>query len=195
VLDWVKGEGGTVKNSDGTSMIHATTGGRVFGSEHPFSQKNIIFVIASTVDGVLVTATMAHPRKTFDSRSKQVRVKAGWGYLANQLWASIEGGELAKKVQRPIDEQRKELERTEGRVKWKIAIWSVVETLLVVGEFFVGGDIHGDVVSDLAGVAWLALLLVFFVLLLPLVIWLGILRNVRFALKRIEWREDLGLKY
>ncbi|MDD1769626.1 MAG: hypothetical protein LUO79_00930 [Methanomassiliicoccales archaeon] len=196
VLDWLKGENGAATSSDGTSTIIAIMGSRrIFGSEHPYSLKNMIFVIAPTAEGVVVTATMTHGRTAYDSQSKRRRVKAGWGYLAEHLWASIEGGELAKKVQRPIAQQKAELQNTERRVKRKIALWSVVEILLIVGEFFLGGDVHGDVVSDIVGIAWLAILVMFFVLLLPLAIWLGILTNVRYALKRIEWREGLGLKY
>jgi len=196
VLAWLKGENGTVTSSDGTSTIIAVVGGRrIFGSEHPYSLKSIIFVIAPTAEGVVVTATMTHARPTYDGRSKKSRVKAGWGYLADHIWASIEGGELAKKMQRPIEQQREELQHTERRVKTKIALWSVVEILLIVGEFFLGGDVHGDVVSDIVGIAWLAILFVFFVLLLPLAVWLGILTNVRYMLKRIEWREGLGLKF
>ncbi len=196
IIAWLKGEQATVTQEDGKSTIVATLGGRrIFGSEHPLSQKNVIFVIATTAEGVVVTATMSHPRNTYDSRMKQSRVKAGWGYLANTLWALIEGGELAKKYLHPIEEQRRELERTEGRVKRKIAIWSMVEVVLVVGEFFLGESVQGDIMGSLVGIAWLTLLIVFFCLLLPLIVWLGILTNVRYALKRVAWREDLGLKY
>ena len=196
MLDWLKGENAAVAHEDGKSTIIARQGARgIFGSEHPFSLKNIIFVLATTSDGVVVTATMTHARVVYDSRLKQSRIKAGWGYLANTLWASIEGGELAKKYLHPIEEQRAELERTEGSVKRKIAIWSMVEVVLVVGEFFLGDYVQGSPLESLAGIVWLALLIVFFVLLLPLAIWLGILTNVRYALKRIAWRQDLGLKY
>ena len=196
VLEWLRGEDAKVTISDGASTIIATMGGRrIFGSEHPFSQKGIMIVLATTGGDVLATATMTHARHNYDSQSKRVRVKAGWGYLANQLWASIEGGELAEKYLHPIDQQRKELETTEGMVKRKIAIWSVVEIILAVAGVYLGDYASGDVFSAAAGMLWLAVLFAFAVLLLPLVIWLGVLTNVRYSLKRIKWREDLGLKY
>jgi len=65
----------------------------------------------------------------------------------------------------------------------------------VVGEFFLGEYVQGAPLDSLAGIIWLALLIVFFVLLLPLVIWMGVMTNVRYALRRVAWRESLGLKY
>lgn len=196
ILDWLKGENGAVASSDGSGTIYAVMGsGRIFGSEHPFTLKHIMFVLAPTAEGVVVTARMTHARRVYDSQPKQRRVKAGWGWLANQLWAAIEGGELARKTQRPIEQQRVELQSTERRVKRKIALFAVVELLLIVGEFLLGGDVQGDVLSNIVGITWIAILFAFFVLLLPLLIWIGVLTNVRYALKRIEWREGLGLKF
>ena len=193
LMRWLEIEDAWITQKDDPNNIEAIHGHvLVLGVASRDAKKTLNFHLSDFEDGVEITLVMIPSKAYFDEMEggKSV-ITNNWGRLADEIWASIEGSQLAREVQPPNWILKDQLENVKRVARNRIVIYSTLEALLLIGAFYL--DPPGNIVRDAIGTVWFLIVMAFIILILPWLINVVIYSNSRRTLKRLKRKEDRGL--
>jgi hypothetical protein len=107
ITNWLENEEAKIKEMVEFNKIVAVHGkGWIFVWDRD-AKKTIEFRLEETPTGTKVTAEVTPSRGYFDDvPNHEAEINESWSALMNEVWATIEGGQLAREVLKPIEEQK-----------------------------------------------------------------------------------------
>ena len=141
ITNWLENEEAKIKENVEFNKIVAVHGkGWIFVWDRN-AKKIIDFRLEETPQGTKVAAEVTPSRGYFDDvPHHEAEINESWSALMNEVWATIEGGQLAREVLKPIEEQKNEAKATKKASKrftliglgialvGTLAIYGIVET-------------------------------------------------------------------
>ncbi len=123
ILDWLESEGGKVVNRDDPHHIVAVHGkGWILVWERS-AKKKMDFKLEEISNGIRVLVQVTPSKVYFDDVPRyEGAIAESWSRLLNEVWATIEGGELAREYLKPLDVLEEEVRAKRESSKHSIAI-------------------------------------------------------------------------
>ena len=132
ILKWLATEGSKVKTVD-DGHIRAIHGKGWIMVQDRNAKKIMNIFLLEKPEGVDVVAHVKPSLGYFDDAPRcEKEIEASWSALLQELWATVEGGELAARTLQPISELKEKAEARKRKSKRSI-IWGMLINLVWIG--------------------------------------------------------------
>ena len=132
ILKWLATEGSKVKTVD-DGHIRAIHGKGWIMVQDRNAKKIMNIFLLEKPEGVDVVAQVKPSLGYFDDAPRcEKEIEASWSALLQELWATVEGGELAARTLQPISELKEKAEARKRKSKRSI-IWGMLINLVWIG--------------------------------------------------------------
>jgi hypothetical protein len=154
ISTWLEREEARIKESVEFNKILAVHGkGWIFVWDRN-AKKTIDFRMEETPQGTKVLVEITPSRGYFDDvPTCEAEIIESWSALMNEVWATVEGGQMAREVLKPIEEQKDTAKATKEASKKIILIGlgvALVGSLIIYGIVELFGA-QNELVSNILG--------------------------------------------